>query len=182
MVDNPAGAAPDWQPTLTGQLVLLRPLRANDYAELARAGSDPLIWEQHPERERWKPELFRKYFEGAMASGAAFAVIDRASGRIVGSTRFYQYEPEHRRVSLGYTFVARECWGQGHNSEMKRLVLAHAFRYVDEVELHIGENNHRSRKATEKLGAKLVEVRAGDYLLSDGSRWSSAIYRLRRPD
>jgi RimJ/RimL family protein N-acetyltransferase len=145
----------DLQPALHGALVDLRPLRPEDFDALYRAASDPMIWEQHPERDRWKPDVFRRYFDGAIASKGAFAIVDRASGRIIGSTRYCNLRPEASEVEIGWTFLERKFWGGAVNSEMKALMLAHAFRFVERVVFVIGENNWRSRKAAEKIGARL---------------------------
>jgi RimJ/RimL family protein N-acetyltransferase len=145
----------DLQPILTGELVQLRPIRAEDWLEMHDAGSDPLIWAGHPITDRWQEPLFRTFFDDAVASGSAFAILDRASGRIVGSSRYHGYDPEKREIEIGWTFLTRDCWGRGHNGEAKRLMLDHAFRYVDTVIFVIGETNLRSRRAVEKLGATL---------------------------
>jgi len=161
----------DLQPALHGTRVDLRPLHADDFDALYRAASDPLIWEQHPERERWKPEVFRRYFDGAMASKGAFAIVDRATGRIIGSTRYCNWRPEVSEVEIGWTFLEREFWGGAVNGEMKALMLAHALRFVERVVFVIGENNWRSRKAVEKIGGRLFATR------DDGK----VVYAITRP-
>lgn len=143
------------QPTLIGSLVELRPLRSEDHDALYAAASDPLIWEQHPEPDRYTREVFQRYFDGAMESRGAFAVIDRKSGRIIGSTRYHDYKPEESQIEIGFTFLTREFWGGEYNGEMKRLMLDHAFKFVKRVVFVVGENNWRSRKAVEKIGGKL---------------------------
>ncbi|MHB8800906.1 MAG: GNAT family N-acetyltransferase [Thermoanaerobaculia bacterium] len=140
------------QPTLRGSLLELRPLRTEDWADLFAAASDPLIWEQHPESNRHEEEVFRRFFAGALESGGALVAIDRSSGRIVGSSRFNGYDPERREVEIGWTFLARSHWGGRYNGEMKRLMLDHAFRSVDTVLFLVGPENHRSRRAVEKIG------------------------------
>src|SRR5688572_25348448 len=99
------------QPTLRGKLLELRPLRAEDFDALFAAASDPLIWEQHPESDRYTEEKFRRYFDGAMLSGGAFAVIDAASGAVIGSSRYHGYDPEASEIEIGWTFLTREYWG-----------------------------------------------------------------------
>src|SRR5687767_14567338 len=123
----------DLQPTLRGEILELRPLRAEDFAELFAAASDPLIWEQHPESDRHTEEKFRRYFDGAMQSGGAFAVIDRETNRMIGSSRYFGYAPKASEIEIGWTFLARPYWGGRYNSEMKRLMLEHAFKFVDRV-------------------------------------------------
>jgi RimJ/RimL family protein N-acetyltransferase len=147
----------DLQPTLTGELVELRPLEAGDRDALLAAASDPRIWEQHPESDRYKPEVFRRYFDGAIESGGAFAVIDRGTGRVIGSTRYHAYNEAAGEIEIGWTFLERAYWGGTYNREMKRLLLDHAFRFVPRVVFLVGSTNYRSQRAMEKIGG----VRAG---------------------
>jgi len=151
------------QPTLTGALLELRPLREDDFPALFAVASDPLIWEQHPEHDRWTEPVFRRYFEGAMRSGGAFLIVDRRDGRVIGSSRYHGWDPVRREVEVGWTFLARVYWGGRWNGELKRLMLAHAFRFADRVLFHIGPENHRSQRAVEKIGAVRVGVRPGEH-------------------
>ena len=143
----------DLQPRLQGQLLELRPLKPNDRDELFVVASDPLIWEQHPESDRHKEEVFRVFFKEALASGGAFVVIDKKTQQIIGSTRFYGYDTEKSEIEIGWTFLARKYWGGRFNAEMKRLLLKHAFKFVESVVFFVGEDNVRSQKAMEKVGA-----------------------------
>jgi RimJ/RimL family protein N-acetyltransferase len=149
----------DLQPTLEGELLRLRPLRADDWEALFAVASDPLIWEQHPQPTRYQEEVFREYFREAMESGGAFAVIDRTDGRIIGSSRFVGYEAEQSEIEIGFTFLARAYWGGLYNREMKDLLLRHAFRFVQHVVFMVGPQNFRSQKAMEKIGAVRVKSR-----------------------
>jgi N-acetyltransferase len=149
------------QPTLTSELLELRPLREEDYPELYTAASDPLIWEIHPQPDRYKDEIFRRdYFEGAIASGGAFAIIDRKTGVIVGSSRYHDHRPEQSEIEIGWTFLARSHWGGEYNRELKRLMLGHALQYVDRALFFVGTENLRSRRAMEKIGGTLIGERA----------------------
>lgn len=143
----------DLQPNLRGELIELRPLVPEDWDDLFAVASDPLIWEQHPESDRHKEDVFKVFFEDALESGGAFVVIDTENKRIIGSTRFHGYDPEKSEVEIGWTFLARKYWGGRYNREMKQLMLAHAFQFVETVVFYVGENNIRSQKATEKIGA-----------------------------
>ena len=143
----------DLQPHLKGELIELRPLRLDDWDELFAVASDPLIWEQHPESDRYKEEVFKIFFEDALGSGGAFIVIDTQTQQIIGSTRFHGYDPEKSEIEIGWTFLARKYWGGRYNAEMKQLMLTHAFKFVENVVFFVGENNIRSQKATEKIGA-----------------------------
>ena len=146
----------DRQPVLHGERLELRPLRAGDFAALHAAASDPLIWEQHPEPDRWTEPKFRAYFEEGLASGGALVVLERETGRVIGSSRFHGHDPQRGTVEIGWTFLAREYWGGRVNGELKRLMLEHAFRSVRTVHFIIGEDNRRSRRAVEKLGGLLA--------------------------
>ena len=143
----------DLQPNLKGELIELRPLRREDWNNLFAVASDPLICEQHPESDRYKEQVFKVFFQGALDSGGAFVVIDTKTRQIIGSTRFYGYNPERSEIEIGWTFLARKYWGGRHNAEMKQLMLAHAFKFVENVVFFVGENNFRSQRATEKIGA-----------------------------
>jgi RimJ/RimL family protein N-acetyltransferase len=142
----------DPQPHLRGELIELRPLRREDWAELFAVASDPLIWEQHPESDRYQEKVFKTFFKGALESGGAFVVIDTETQQIIGSTRFHGYDPEKSEIEIGWTFLARKYWGGRYNAEMKQLMLAHAFQFVENVVFFVGERNVRSQKATEKIG------------------------------
>ena len=146
----------DLQPHLTGELVELRPLAREDWDKLFAVASDPLIWEQHPEPDRYKEDVFSVFFQGALESGGAFVIIDRQTQHIIGSTRFYGYDAEKSEIEIGWTFLARKYWGGRYNAEMKRLLLNHAFKFVENVVFFVGEQNVRSRRAMEKVGA--IEV------------------------
>ena len=163
----------DLQPHLKGELIELRPITPEDWDDLLDAASDPLIWEQHPESDRHKEEVFKNFFEGGLESGGAFVVIDNRTQQIIGSTRFHGFDPEKSEIEIGWTFLARKYWGGRYNAEMKQLLLAHAFKYVENVVFFIGENNVRSQKATEKIGA----VKSGTATKTYGNRPPSANVR-----
>lgn len=169
----------DLQPHLKGQLIELRPLALEDWDGLFAVASDPLIWEQHPESDRYKQEVFKVFFEGALESRGAFVVIDTKTQQIIGSTRFHGYDPEKSEIEIGWTFLARKYWGGRYNREMKQLMLNHAFKYVDDVVFFIGENNIRSQRATEKIGA----IRSGKANRVYGNRLASlnVRYVIKKP-
>jgi RimJ/RimL family protein N-acetyltransferase len=147
----------DLQPALTGDLIELRPLRPDDFDALFSAASDPLIWEQHPESDRYKREVFQEFFDGALESKGAFAIIERKSSRIIGSSRYCNLDPKNSEVEVGWTFLERQFWGGTYNRELKRLMLDHAFHFVDRVLFVVGEKNLRSQKALEKIGARFLK-------------------------
>ncbi len=150
-------ASLDRQPHLVGPLLELRPLRADDFDALYLVASDPLIWEQHPDHDRWQEPVFQAFFADAIASGGALVALDRATGAVIGSSRYHGYDADGSVVEIGWTFLARAYWGGRYNGEMKRLMLEHAFASVRRVRFIIGPKNRRSQRAVEKIGG----VRAG---------------------
>lgn len=144
------------QPTLDGETLNLRPLRVEDFDALYAVAADPAIWEQHPEPTRYRQLVFEGFFTAALASRGALLATERSSGAVIGSSRYYDWDPAGRSVAIGYTFLARSHWGGAANSEMKRLMLDHAFGSVETVWFHVGRDNRRSRRAMEKLGAELA--------------------------
>jgi N-acetyltransferase len=143
---------PDFQPTLTGPSVIVRPISADDWIELFKAGSDPEIWKVHPVRDRHTEPGFRKFFDDAVHSKMAFVFVDRATGRLIGSSRYYGYEPGLSEIEIGWTFIVRSHWGGAANREVKRLMLDHAFTFVDTVVFWVGDTNWRSQGAMTKIG------------------------------
>jgi RimJ/RimL family protein N-acetyltransferase len=149
----------DAQPILRGDLVELRPLRAEDYDGLYAVAADPLIWEQHPVAHRHERGEFEKFFRESLASGGALIAIDADTHRVIGSSRFHGHNEETREVEIGWTFLARSHWGGVYNGQMKDLMLRHAFAFVDRVVFLVGPQNIRSQRAVEKIGAVRVGVR-----------------------
>lgn len=145
----------DAQPVLKGERVTLRPLAPADWEPLYAVASDPLIWEQHPVPDRWREPVFRAFFDEALECRGAFLILDRADGHAIGSTRYHGYDPLRSEVEIGWTFLARSHWGGTYNAEMKRLMLDHAFRFVDSVLFFVGPENWRSQRAVEKIGGTL---------------------------
>jgi len=172
-------SVPDLQPTLVGERVTLRPLQAADWTGMFAAASDPKVWEVHPERDRWQEPIFRLFFDSGVESGAALTIRDNADGRIVGSSRYFGYDPDRSEIEIGWTFLAQSHWGGQVNREIKRLMLDHAFQFVDCVIFWVGETNLRSQRAMEKIGGVLRdEVRMRSY------SWGPCphvIYEIRKP-
>lgn len=145
------------QATLENENVKLVPLNPNDLEELFSVASDPKIWEQHPNKDRYQREVFEKFFQGAIESKGAFKIMDKSSNEVAGSTRFYDYNPKENSIFIGYTFYATKFWGSKLNPQVKKLMLDYIFQFVDKVNFHVGKDNIRSQKAMEKLGAKKVD-------------------------
>jgi len=150
----------DLQPTLYGRYVHLRPLLPADHDALFAVASDPLIWEQHPDKTRSRPDGFRTFFRDALASGGALLAIDAMTGAVIGSSRFHGYDPAADEVEIGWTFLARSCWGGQYNSDMKNAMLHHAFRFVNHVVFLIDPTNYRSQRAVQKIGAIRIADRS----------------------
>jgi RimJ/RimL family protein N-acetyltransferase len=143
-----------------------------DYRDLFAVAADPLVWEQHPSQDRYQEQVFMNFFREALESGGALIALDRKDGRVIGSSRFHGYDEGKSEVEIGWTFLARSHWGGIYNGEMKRLMLRHAFRFVDSVVFLVGPQNFRSQRAVEKIGG----IRAGSRL--DGSGRESFVYRI----
>ncbi|HEU4830114.1 MAG TPA: GNAT family N-acetyltransferase [Gemmatimonadales bacterium] len=166
----------DLQPVLEGDLIRLRPLRPEDFDDLYAVASDPLIWEQHPVSDRHLEHVFREFFRTGLESGGALVAVDRSDGRVIGSSRFHGHDPARSEIEIGWTFLARRCWGGRYNGEMKRLMLDHAFGFVARVIFVIGPENRRSRRACEKIGGELIGSRREE------SGRESVVYGLARAD
>ena len=158
----------DRQPVLDGERLILRPLTEADWDALYAVASDRELWAVHPSHNRWQEPVFREFFADALAKGGALAIVDKSTGAVIGSSRF-QYcnrVEEDGALEIGWSFIAREFWGTGYNAEFKRLMLAHAFRFVDRVLFKVGADNVISRKAMANIGGRLTgasyfEDRAG---------------------
>ncbi len=147
----------DYQPHLTGKVIAMRPTTAEDHAPLFALGSDPAVWDLHPQGDRWKESVFRAFFEDGLASGGALTATCRETGAVAGWSRYSALFTDPGEIEIGWTFLGRAYWGGAYNSDMKRIMLAHAFRFVDTVIFRVGETNFRSRRAVEKLGAILTD-------------------------
>jgi RimJ/RimL family protein N-acetyltransferase len=162
----------DLQPILRGEILELRPLQAADFHDLYAVAADPLLWEQHPSKDRYKQQVFEEFFRAAAESGGALIARDAKDGRVIGSSRFHGYDEGKSEIEIGWTFLARSHWGGLYNGEMKRLMLRHAFGFVNSVIFRIGPQNVRSQRAVEKIGG--VRVGSGPV----GGSGDSVVYRL----
>jgi N-acetyltransferase len=143
----------DIQPILENEKVILYPLQEQDFEDLYAVAADPKIWEQHPNKDRWKKEVFKTFFDGAIQSRGAFKIIEKTTGNIIGSTRFYDYNEQEDSILIGYTFYATHYWGKGINNSVKTIMLNYIFQFVSTVYFHIGANNVRSQIAITRIGA-----------------------------
>lgn len=140
------------QPVLENENIILYPLQEQDFEEVYLAASDPAVWAQHPNKERWQREVFKNFFDGAMKSEGAFKIVDKISGHAIGSTRFYDYSEAGNSILIGYTFFATAYWGKGINHAVKALMLDYIFQFVSVVIFHIGAENIRSQISIGRLG------------------------------
>ncbi|WP_294201296.1 GNAT family N-acetyltransferase [Chryseobacterium endophyticum] len=142
------------QTILENETYQLIPLQQGDFESLYEVASDPKVWEQHPNKDRYRREVFENFFQGAIESGGAFKVVERATGDILGSTRFYDFDDENNSIFIGYTFYGTKSWGRKINPQIKKLMLDYIFQFIDTVYFHVGKDNIRSRTAMERLGAE----------------------------
>jgi RimJ/RimL family protein N-acetyltransferase len=166
------------QPHLTGDLLEVRPLNPEDWHALFAVASDPLIWEQHPAKDRYQEDVFREFFREALESGGALVVIDRQTQAVIGSSRYFGFDPTKLEIEIGWTFLARSNWGGKYNGELKRLMLDHAFQFVESVVFLIGPSNIRSQKAVEKIGGALIGNRIK---LIQGKPVEQVVYQIKKP-
>ena len=169
--------------TLAGKLVTLEPLRAEHATELKRAVLDGELW------KLWyagvpSPEGMDAYVAFAVSEAKrgnpAFAVKDNHSGEIVGTIRFYNVEPAHRRGMLGYTWYSKSAQGTKINTECKYLLLNYFFEQQDAIAVEFRTHffNHRSRHAIEKLGAKQDGILRSHQIMRDGSIRDTVVYSI----
>jgi RimJ/RimL family protein N-acetyltransferase len=172
--EPPRSEAFELQPHLIGDRIELRPLRPDDWESLFAVASDHLIWEQHPASDRYQEDVFREFFREALDSGGALVVIDRKTQEIIGSSRYFGFDAGKSEIEIGWTFLARSYWGGEYNGELKRLMLDHAFRFVENVIFKIGSKNFRSRRAVEKVGGVLIKGQDFDSV-------EPVVYRIKKP-
>lgn len=153
----------------------LEPLRLDHVEELARAAADGRLWAPVYSSVP-APGDEGVYIEKALAmkkagTGHPFVVVDQVRGLIIGSTRFYHYEPENRHVLLGYTWYAQSSQGTKTNPACKQLMLAYAFEVLQcaAVEFQVDAINHRSRAAVQKLGARQDGILRNHKIRKDGT-------------
>lgn len=168
------------RPLLENERIRLEPIEETDFEALFAVASDAKIWADHPRQDRWKQPVFKKYFDEAIESGAAFKVVDKASGKVIGSSRYYNYEEKDNSIMVGYTFYAVKYWGKGINAVVKKLMLDYIFQFVSKVKLFTGVDNIRSQRAIEKLGAEKI-AKKEVYYVGEPSR-INYLYCLEKED
>lgn len=165
------------QPILSNEYVTIHPLKKEDFENLFAVASDKLLWEQHPNNDRYERAVFEDFFEKAINSKGAFIIIDKKISNAIGSSRFYDWDENKKTIVIGFTFIARSYWGSHYNQSIKKLMLDHAFQFVDAVHFHVAKNNFRSQKAMEKLGSKVI-----GYTTSDKGIEGNPVYEIKKED
>lgn len=169
---NGSSALFDWQPTLQSSRIRLRPIHESDFEALYEIASDRLLWEQHPVKDRTDRAVFRSWFDDGL-TGGALVVIERSTGATIGTSRYEVLDQDRREVEIGWTFISRSHWGGGVNSEVKQLMIDHAFGWAQVITLKAHEDNLRSLRAIEKLGAQRVRTEPSRHGMG-----SSVVYEL----
>ncbi len=146
----------DFQPTLPGALLTMRPFAEADFEELYAVASDPEIWALHPARERYQRPVFRNNIDDAVADRGGMVAVETMTGRIAGFSRYSQAYVGPQDIEIGWTFLDRRLWGGRYNRDMKQVMIAHALASFPRVIFRVGEDNLRSRAAMEKIGGVLI--------------------------
>ena len=169
---------------LEGSRVRLEPLRLDHLADLSQVALDPLLWQWTIMGAQDEAGL-RRWVEAALTNAEAgierpFATIDLASGRAIGSSRYLSIVPEHRRLEIGWTWVATQFQRTGVNREAKLLQLTHAFETLgaNRVEFKTHSRNERSRTALAALGATFEGIFRNHMIMPDGSIRHSAYFSI----
>lgn len=168
------------QPILENEEFQLIPLQQGDFESLYEVASDPKVWEQHPNKDRYKREVFENFFTGAMESRGAFKIMEKATGNVLGSSRYYDFDEEDNHIFIGYTFYGTNSWGKGINPQVKKLMLDYIFQFVDKVHFHIGKENFRSQTALERLGGQKIAEEEVAYF-AEPSR-TNFVYEIKKDD
>jgi RimJ/RimL family protein N-acetyltransferase len=170
--------------TLEGQHVRLEPLSKTHLTGLAQVGLDEELWRWIPIPVR-TPEEMAAYVETALQEhdrgvSLPFAILEKATGRVIGSTRYGNIDRTHHRVEIGWTWVAREWQRTAMNTEAKYLLLRHAFETLGcmRVELKTDSLNEKSRAAILRIGAKEEGIFRNHMITSSGRIRHSAYYSI----
>lgn len=168
------------QPILESELLILKPLSEEHDDALYRVAKDPLIWEQHQFKDRYKRDIYDKLIIDSLQSKGAFVVIEKSSTEIIGSTRFKKLSNVDSAVEIGWSFLSRDKWGRGYNKSIKKLMIDYAFDYVEDVIFYVDKDNLRSQKAVQKIGGvRIVESHLKHFLKDNDTDWT---YRINKQD
>jgi len=153
------------QPILENELVILRPLKSEDFDLLFKVASDPLIWGQHQNKDRHTKQAFKQFFDDAIESKGAFAILDKKADKVIGSSRFKVSDTSEGVIEIGWSFLGRDYWGGHYNREFKKLMVNHALKYFKMVVFYVHPTNYRSQRALEKLGALKMDDLSKSWVL-----------------
>lgn len=171
---------PNLQPTLIGSLVTLKPMQERDWKGMFKAASNSKTWAGHVKRDRYKEDIFRPYFDSGISSGSALSIFDNETGSIIGTSRYHEYRSDIAEIEIGWTFIDCDYWGGKYNAEIKRLMLQHAFSFLDVVVFWVAQENFRSRAAMNKIGGKLRE---GEFSkIDNGEVFPYVVFEIRQED
>ncbi|PQA97690.1 Protein N-acetyltransferase, RimJ/RimL family [Chryseobacterium piscicola] len=166
------------QPILENEKYQLIPLQKGDFELLYEVASNPEVWEQHPNKDRYKREVFKNFFQGAIESEGAFKIVEKATRNILGSTRYYDFDESKNSIFIGYTFYGTSSWGKGINPQIKNLMLDYIFQFIEKVHFHIGKENFRSQIALERLGGQ--KIAEEDVAYFGEPKRTNFVYEIRK--
>lgn len=155
------------QPFLENDLVGLRPLIQFDFEALYDIASDPLIWEQHQNKDRYTRENFTAFFNESIASKGALIIVDAKTNSIIGSSRFKIIDEEEKVIEIGWSFLGRAYWGGYYNQTFKKLMVNYGLQHCNYVIFYVNCKNYRSQRAMEKLGARKMKFLEKTWVLRE---------------
>jgi RimJ/RimL family protein N-acetyltransferase len=169
---------------LRGKTVELIPLERGHLEELCQAAADPTLWKHIP-AEGFKPDRFAELYNLTIVNREQglqypFVIHHPLSGRLIGSTRLFDLHSEDKKLEIGWTWIIREYWGTGVNTECKFMLLNFCFEHlgVRRVQLKTDERNAQSRKAILGIGAKFEGILRKDRIKDDGTSRNAAYYSI----
>lgn len=170
--------------TLTGETVILQSLTTEHFVALEALAKDKRIWEFYA-YDGSDPATFRNIFDSAISerekgSQFPFVILHRQQNKIIGSTRYLDVQPNHKKVEIGSTWLHPDFWATAVNLECKLLLLSHCFEHLQtvRVQLKTDEKNLRSRKAIEKIGGQFEGILRNDMIRDNQTRRNSAYYSI----
>ncbi|TMM58153.1 GNAT family N-acetyltransferase [Maribacter algarum] len=155
------------QPFLDNDLVELRPLSQSDFTALYSIASDPYIWKQHQNKDRYTQKKFTEFFNEALNSKGALVIIDVQTKNVIGSSRFKIIDEDEKVVEIGWSFLGRAYWGGRYNRAFKQLMISHAMQNCNHVVFYVNSKNYRSQRAMEKLGARKMTSKEKTWVLNE---------------
>ncbi|TNE59088.1 MAG: N-acetyltransferase [Bacteroidetes bacterium] len=173
---------------LDGNLVQLVPLRREHFDDLTELAKDNRIWAHYTldgtNSGRLRAALTDALAEQKKDMQFPFVILEKSTGQVIGSTRLLELHREHRKLEIGWTWLHPDHWGTAVNLECKLLLLTFCFEILGttRVQFRTDENNMRSRKAIEKIGARFEGILRHDLIRDDGTHRNSAYYSIIGPE